>query len=137
MGSENKPLFLLDTSAWLTYMEDEEGADRIEEILRTGRILLPFIVLLELYYISYREKGEDVANQRYALVKSLNVEILWYFDEPVLLTAGKFKALYRLSLADAIIAATAKIKSAILVHKDPEYEALKQEVNQEILPYKK
>lgn len=137
MKSENRSFFLLDTSAWLAYMEEEEGADRVEEILQTGQILLPFMVLLELYYISYREKGEEVANRRYALLKSLDIEFLWKLDEPILLTAGRFKALHRLSLADAIIAAAAKIKGAILVHKDPEYEALGQEVDQEILPYKK
>ncbi|OAG27013.1 PIN domain-containing protein [Thermodesulfatator autotrophicus] len=137
MRSENRPFFLLDTSAWLAYMEEEEGVDRVEEILKTGRVLMPFMVLLEIYYISYREKGEEIANRRYALLKSLDIEFLWNLDEPILLTAGRFKALHRLSLADAIIAAAAKIKGAILVHKDPEYEALGQEVDQEILPYKK
>ncbi len=137
MRSGNKTLFLLDTSAWLTYMEEEEGVDRVEEILRTERVLLPFVVLLEIYYISYRERGEEIANRRYALLKSLDIEFLWNLDEPILLMAGRFKALYRVSLADAIIAAVAKIKGAILVHKDPEYEALGQEIEQEILPYKK
>ena len=136
MRGTNKSLFLLDTSAWLTYMEEEEGVDKVEHILQTGEILIPFIVLLELYYISYREKGEEIANKRYALVKSLDAEFIWEIDEPILLTAGRFKAQYHLSLADAIIAAVAKIKKATLVHKDPEYEALKDEVNQEILPYK-
>jgi len=136
MRGTNKSLFLLDTSAWLTYMEEEEGVDKVEHILQTGEILIPFVVLLELYYISYREKGEEIANKRYALVKSLDAEFIWEIDEPILLTAGRFKAQYHLSLADAIIAAVAKIKKATLVHKDPEYEALKDEVNQEILPYK-
>jgi len=117
-------------------MEEEEGVDKVEHILQTGEILIPFVVLLELYYISYREKGEEIANKRYALVKSLDAEFIWEIDEPILLTAGRFKAQYHLSLADAIIAAVAKIKKATLVHKDPEYEALKDEVNQEILPYK-
>ena len=137
MRSGNKTLFLLDTSSWLTYMEEEEGVDRVEEILRTERVLLPFVVLLEIYYISYRERGEEIANRRYALLKSLDIEFLWNLDEPILLMAGRFKALYRVSLADAIIAAVAKIKGAILIHKDPEYEALGQEIEQEILPYKK
>ena len=136
MRGTNKSLFLLDTSAWLTYMEEEEGVDKVEHILQTGEILIPFVVLLELYYISYREKGEEIANKRYALVKSLDAEFIWEIDEPILLTAGRFKAQYHLSLADAIIAAVAKIKKATLVHKDPEYEALKDEVDQEILPYK-
>ena len=129
--------FLLDTSAWFTFMEDEEGADEIENILLTRDIIIPFIVLLEVYYISFREKGEYIASERYAFLKSLEAEFIWDIDEPTLIIAGNFKALYRLSLVDAIIASIAKRNRAVLVHKDPEYEALKREVKQIILPYKR
>ena len=44
--------YLLDTSAILTLLEDEEGAARVEELLRQESILLPFLVLLETYYIT-------------------------------------------------------------------------------------
>ncbi len=128
--------FLLDTSAWFTFMEDEEGADEVESILVTKDVIIPFIVLLEIYYISFREKGEYVASKRYAFLKSLEAEFVWQIDEPTLLIAGNFKASYRISLADAVIAAIAKRNGAILVHKDPEYEALKREIEQKILPYK-
>ena len=128
--------FLLDTSAWFTFMEDEKGADEVESILTTKDIIIPFIVLMEVYYISFREKGDYIASERYAFLKSLEAEFIWQIDEPTLLMAGKFKALYRISLADAVIASIAKRNGAILVHKDPEYEALKKEIEQIILPYK-
>ncbi len=136
MGFGNRDLYLLDTSALLAFMEDEDGASEVESILRAGRVLLPFIVLLEVYYITLREKGEGVAEKRYAFLKSLRGEILWDMDEAALLVAGRFKGMYRLSLADAMVAAFAKVKGAILVHKDPEYEALGSEVKQLALPYK-
>lgn len=129
--------YLLDTSAVLTFLEDEAGADRVETILRQGRLILPFCVLLETYYITLKEQPEDVADKRYALLKQLPATILWEIDEPTLLTAGRFKAQHRLSLADAIIAAFALRQGAILVHKDPELEALAGTVAQEMLPYKK
>lgn len=50
--------------------------------------------------------------------------------------ADRVKASHRLSLADAIIAAFALRQNAVLVHKDPEYEALAGEVELEALPYK-
>ena len=133
----NRDVYLLDTSAVLAFMEDEEGADEVEKILRSEQVIFPFVVLLEVYYITLREKGEEVAEKRYAFLKSLDVEVLWDLDEPILLTGGRFKGMYRLSLADAIIAAFAKRKMAILVHKDPEYEALAAEVRQLVLPYKR
>jgi len=130
-------LYLLDTSAVLTFLEDEDGADRVEVILRQEQIVLPYCVLLEAYYITLQEQAEDVADKRYALLKHLPATILWEMDEPTLLTAGRFKAQHRLSLADAIIAAFALRQDAILVHKDPEFEALMGTVEQEILSYKK
>jgi len=53
-----------------------------------------------------------------------------------LLTAARLKARFRVSFADALIAAFAVRSSAILVHKDPEFEALADKVLQEPLPYK-
>ena len=120
--SESK--YLLDTSAVLTFLEDENGAERVEYLLRQEEILLPYLVLLETYYITLEEQPADFADKRYALLKQLPATILWEVDEPTLLTAGRFKAYHRLSLADAIIAAFAQRQEAILVHKDPELEAL-------------
>ena len=132
--SESK--YLLHTSDVLTFLEDEEGAERVEILLRQEQILLPYLVLSETYYITLREQPEDVADKRYALLKQLPVTILWDMDEPTLLTAGRFKAHYRLLLADALIAAFAVRQGAILVHKDPELEALMGSIEQELLPYK-
>ena len=128
--------YLLDTSAVLTFLEDGDGAERVESLLRQEEILLPYLVLLETYYITLQEQPEDVADKRYALLKQLPATILWEVDEPILLTAGRFKAYHRLSLADAIIAAFAQQQGAILVHKDPELVSLSDFVEQVVLPYK-
>lgn len=128
--------YLLDTSALLAFIEDEDGADRVESIVRTERAFLPCTALLEVHYITRQERGQGEADRRYALLKELPCEILWSFDEPVLLTASRFKAGHRLSFAEAMIAAFARRQNAVLVHKDPEYEALAGEVELEALPYK-
>ena len=133
----SKSLYLLDTSAILTLLEDENGAERVETLLRQEEILLPFLVLLETYYITLQEQSEDVADKRYALLKQLPATILWHVDEPTLLTAGRLKAAHRLSLADALIAAFAVRQEAYLVHKDPEMAALADSVRMETLPFKK
>jgi predicted nucleic acid-binding protein len=132
----SKSKYLLDTSAVLTFLEDEDGAQRVETLLRQEAIILPYLVLLETYYITLQKQPEDVADKRYALLKQLPATILWEVDEPTLLIAGRFKAYHQLSLADAIIAAFAQRQKAILVHKDPELEALTEFVQQEVLPYK-
>jgi predicted nucleic acid-binding protein len=132
----DRKAYLLDTSAVLTLIEDERGSERVEEILRKEKVFLPFLALMEVHYISRQERGAGEADRRYALIKQLPCEILWQTDEPTLLTASRFKASYRLSLADALIAAFAQRQSAILLHKDPEFEALLEQVELEALPYK-
>jgi predicted nucleic acid-binding protein len=119
-------------------MEDEDGADRVEEILREGenKVILPFPVLLETYYISLQERSEPVADERYAVLRHLPTTEIWQMDEPTLLTAARLKAEFRISFADALIAAFAVRNQAVLVHKDPEFETLTGQVPQESLPYK-
>lgn len=133
----SKTSYLLDTSAVMAFLEDEEGAQRVETLLRIEEVFLPFLALLETYYITLQEQPEDVADKRYALLKQLPATILWSLDEPSLLTAGRLKATYHVSLADALIATMAIRNKAVLVHKDPEIAALSGIVQMETLPFKK
>ena len=135
MAGQGSDRYLLDTSAVLAFIEDEPGADRVEELLRTGAVLLPFVAGLETYYITLQERGADEAERRLFLLRQLPVRWLDAVDDTVLVTAGRFKALHRLSLADCLVAAFAANAGAVLVHKDPEYDAL-SDLRQERLPYK-
>ena len=133
--------FLLDTSAIFVYVESESGHETIEYILIEARqkkcaVFMSFISLMEIYYISWQKKGEDVAKELVVLVKSLPVEII-QSNERIILSAGRLKAKHRLSVADAVVAATAMDKAAVLVHKDPEFEQLERQVAVIKLPYKK
>lgn len=127
---------LLDSSAVFALIEDEPGADRVEEVLRSGRAYLPWLALLEVHYITRQEAGDDEANRRLALLKNAGCEIVWDLDENLVLSASALKAGYRLSLADALVAAYARRLGAVLLHKDPEFKALAGSVKLEALPYK-
>ena len=129
--------FVLDTSALLAWLEGEDGVERVRELLRgDDEVILPWPVLMELFYITARSSGEQVAFQRYASVKQLPVTLAEQMDEPLLLAAARFKAQFPISIADAMIAAFASHLGATLVHKDPEYDALKGKFAMESLPYK-
>jgi predicted nucleic acid-binding protein len=91
---------------------------------------------MEVYYISLREEGRAEADRRYALIRHLEAEILWDMNEQVLLIAARLKAEHHVSLADAIVAAYAIQHKAVLIHKDPEFEALAGLLPMEALPYK-
>ena len=128
--------YLLDTSALLAFIENEDGAETVERVLRREKTLLPWPVLLEGYYITLRERGQAEADRRYALARQLGAVILWEMDEPTVLTAARLKAERHISLADAIVAAFAIRQEAILIHKDPEFESLAGLLPMEPLPYK-
>ena len=128
--------YVLDTSALLTLIEDEPGAVRVEQVLRSENVLIPWMCSLEVVYITQQERGVAEAERRYALLKALPVTHLWELEEALLLMAARLKASYRLSLADTIIAACAIRERAILLHKDPQYDALSGHVQLENLPYK-
>ncbi len=128
--------FVLDTSALLTLMENEAGADRVEELLLTGKVTLPWVVLMETYYITQQEVGQKAADYRYATVRQLGIEVLEEVHEAILLTAARLKATHRMSFADTLVAAYALHHDATLVHKDPEFEALEGIASLEALPYK-
>ena len=128
--------WLLDTSALLSYIEDEAGADRVEQALKQPTTIVPWPVLLETHYVTLQKRGQAEADRRIALIKQLNVKILWDMDESTLLTASRLKAEHRVSLAAAIIAAFAIRRGAVLMHKDPEFDALTGLLPLEALPYK-
>ncbi len=132
----SKAGYLLDTSALLTLLEDEAGADRVENILRHGQSWISAVSLVEVRYITLREQSLSEADIRHALLKRSGATILWDLDEPTVLTAANLKAQHSLSVADALIAASAQCHGAILLHKDPEFEVLPDSIRQERLPYK-
>ena len=126
--------YVLDTSALMAYLEAEEGSDRVEDVLTAEEVILPFISLMKLYYISLQEQGQTVADERYAAFR--RYPVFWQFDEQTTLTAARLKAANWISFADSMIAAIAIQQGAILVHKDPEYDELAGQVEMEALPYK-
>jgi predicted nucleic acid-binding protein len=132
--------FLLDTSAIFALTDHEPGADQVESLLDQAaagdiQVRACSASLMEVYYVSLQEKGENEAVRVLALVKSW--PLTWiYPDEKTHLLAARIKATHRLSFADALIAATASVQGAVLVHKDPELGLLGDELALLELPLK-
>lgn len=131
---------VLDTSAWLTLAESESGAEEVEAYVADawlGRVSVhgSFVSLTELQYIRTNEQGAESAAKLIAWVKQQPVR--WHHSDDALCSeAAKLKAAHKLSFADAFVAATAKRLDAVLVHKDPEFDALKGVMKLHPLPPK-
>ena len=137
---ENSVSYVLDTSAWLTLIEDEGGAEIVQSLLEKAgagsiKMFTSFMSFMEVFYITLQDRDIYEAKIRLNLMGSLPITRV-ESTEPLGLIASKLKAGHRLSVADAWIAALAEEKGSILVHKDPEFEQLEDTLSVQKLPYK-
>jgi predicted nucleic acid-binding protein len=143
-------LYVLDTSAILAVLYEESGAERVMALLGPPAAemelheptdaaddvelpLLPFMALMELEYLTRRRVGAGEAYRALQLVQAWPV-VLAESDAAWRHEAARVKASTSLSVADAWIGALALLHEAVLVHKDPEYDAL-EGLLAERLPY--
>ncbi len=87
--------YVLDSYALLAHFEDEAGGEKVRKILRAasaGKTSLFFSVinLGELYYISLRERGREMAEQILFLMEQLPIDIVTA-DMEMTLEAAKLK----------------------------------------------
>lgn len=76
--NESLTVYVLDTSAWLTLIEDESGADTVQELLEAAQadeaiLLTSFMSYMEVYYITLQERDVNEAKQRIDLMMALPV----------------------------------------------------------------
>ena len=115
--------YVLDACAIIALFNDEAGADIVDKLL-VDAVKDDCIVkinkynLLEVYYGYLREDGEAFAEKQLAAIADSCIKIADIFSDELLRHAGKLKATYRISLADAILVAQAMIDNAILVTAD-------------------
>lgn len=120
--------WLLDTSALLALRDNEAGAERVADLLRQaidghGRVLACFMSRMEVLDRVWKDEDERQARLADAQIQSL--PICWVAaSDPLLEQAAAIKACHALSVADAWIAAAARQEGAVLVHKDPEFQAI-------------
>lgn len=132
--------FLLDTSAFITLTDREQGVQRIRELLqgaKRGELILYacFVSLTEVQYIKTYDAGSNKARRIMREIRKF--PILWmHSDDDLCVRAADLKANHSISFADAFVAAAALRVNAVLVHKDPQFAALAGELKQEMLPPK-
>lgn len=120
--------WLLDTSALLALRDNEAGAERVAALLRRaisgqGQVLACFMSRMEVLVRVWKDEDERRARLADAQLQSL--PLVWVAASDRLLEqASELKACHALAVADAWIAAAARQEGAVLVHKDPEFQAI-------------
>lgn len=120
--------YVLDSHAVLAYLNQEEPAPRVGEILREVERGddLGFLSLInygEVVYIVERERGLELAHQTIAWLDALPLQVV-AADREATLVAAHIKAHHPISYADSFGAGLALREGAKFVTGDKEFEAL-------------
>jgi len=123
--------YVMDACAIIAFLRDETGADIVTHLLRdaeAGKVIIYMnkLNLLEVYYDAYRVDGKQKADVEQGLIKKLPITIKSGLSDAVFMEAGRFKAKYKISLADAVAVAEASALDATLVTADREFELVEQ-----------
>ena len=119
--------WLLDTSALLTLRTTKpvrSMADLLAAALaQQAECHACFMTLMELVCRVWMDEGEPAARLAHEQCRSLPLQ--WVHESPPLLwEAAQLKAVHRMSIAEAWIAAAARLAGATLVYKDPGFVPL-------------
>jgi predicted nucleic acid-binding protein len=133
--------YVLDACALIAYLAEEKGKgyEAVDELftrMEEDNISLYMSVfnLVEVYYDfikKYRavEQADEIMRQ----VDELPVEIIGTVSRAVYRETARLKGFYRISLADAVVCATAESLMATIVTKDREIRAVEQAENLSVL----
>ncbi|MDR1443348.1 MAG: PIN domain-containing protein [Treponema sp.] len=115
--------YALDACALIAFLNDEEGADSIEELLDKSlagdvSLSMSIINLFEVYYGELRDKGAEIAQVVLDMARHYSINIINTISEGVFHEAARLKARYKVSVGDSIGLATAAELGGLFVSSD-------------------
>ncbi len=118
----SKPLWVVDTSAWIEWLTDSQHAKKISaKFPAKDFCVVPTIVQLELSKWLTRELGEERADSVIAYTQKCIIAPL---DTSIALSAAECHRKFKLATADAIVYATALHCGAELLTFDAHFAKL-------------
>jgi predicted nucleic acid-binding protein len=109
-------MIIVDSCGWLEWFTGRKLADRYKKYLADqDNMLMPAIILYEVYKILKREAGEEKALLAAGYMKLSPVIPV---DEVLALAAADIALQEKLAMADAIVLATARLHHCTLITSD-------------------
>ena len=125
---------VLDSHALMALFNDEAGADEVEKLLlkaETGspKLLMCVVNWGEIYYSVMRGASAEMAEQKVKEIAGMPIELVAVgADLELVRQAAIFKATKKMSYADCLAAALAKLRNAELITGDLEFKAVEGEI---------
>ncbi len=115
-------MHVVDSCGWLEWFTDGDLADAYRSFLdKPGDILVPSIIVYEVYKVLKREKAEEVA---LACAGKVQESTVLGLDGPEALMAADVALERRLAMADAIVYTTAIANQCELITSDGDLKDL-------------
>ena len=113
----------LDSSAWLAFFADEDGAENFADVLEApAELIVPTVVVYEVFKVLLRESGDDDALKAYAAMSQ--GQIVEIRSRLAVEAAARLSLQYRLPMEDSMIFATAQMADATLWTQDADFKDL-------------
>jgi PIN domain nuclease of toxin-antitoxin system len=115
--------YVLDACALLALLKNENGAEVVENLLVEAAgsgcsVSMNKYTLLEVYYGFFREDGEAFAEKQIKAIRESPINIVEILSDEVFRMAGRLKAKYKISLADAVVLGQGVTDNATIVSSD-------------------
>lgn len=119
---------ILDSYAMIAYLEDENGAAKVERFLdeaEKGKLNVRMSIVNwgEVYYSIFRSKGEEKAEAALIIMEQLPIKIT-DVDRDIMYSVAKIKANHAIALGDCFAAAEAVKTDYPVVPGDKEFRKL-------------
>ncbi|MHA1363312.1 MAG: type II toxin-antitoxin system VapC family toxin [Candidatus Freyarchaeota archaeon] len=126
-----RPKVILDTMPLVKLFAQEEGWEDVQKILvkiesEEIEAAISVVTLTEIYYKYVQENRPDLAESRTTSLRYAVYLRKLGIGEEVAVKAGEFKGKYGVPIADALIAASAYLKDAIVISDDPDFKKISE-----------
>lgn len=114
-------MIIVDSCGWLEWFTDGKLADAYKSYLEdTDNLLIPSIILYEVYKLLKREIGEEKALIASGYMKNATVIPI---DETLALSAADISLQEKLAMADAIIVAVSRAHNSRIISSDADLKS--------------
>jgi len=139
MKKDTKEKYILDACALIAYIDFEDGATVIEDLIDRASIgeihvYINCVNFLEVYYHTLGLYGKQKAKQLVSYIKDSDINVIFENNMDILIEAGRIKSCNKLSLADSIGLATSIVYKGCFVTADyHELETVKKKESLNII----
>lgn len=113
---------IVDTSGWLEFLQDGSNSNKFAKPINdTAQLLVPTVIMYEVFKFVLREASEDTALRVQAQLQRGKVIPL---DQTLAIDAARLSLLHKLPMADAMILACAQQHNAVLWTQDSHFKSI-------------